>query len=350
MNAWYMTMKRHKWSVNEQASFLRRTGELLARGYPISEAIESTSLYLPANRKEELNECLIGLKKGLSFHDVLAGLGFHKDLTGYVYFAEQHGSFADALLEGSSLALLKDRDLRQLSKMLQYPMLLIFITGFLFFFVKNTLLPKFTVLFDSMGLKANFFTEVIYGFGRFFPLMIYCVLFLVFLLAIYYLFVFRRISILQQRSQLVCIPLIGRILKLLFTHYFSTQLSFLLSGGISVSESLHLFEKNLRQPFYSALGMEIRLKLLTGEKLETIIAGFPFFEKEFPMIVKHGQENGKLEQELLFFSQHCVTNMEESIEKNLKTIQPILYLFIGFLVVSMYLAILLPMFHLLDGI
>jgi competence protein ComGB len=89
---------------------------------------------------------------------------------------------------------------------------------------------------------------------------------------------------------------------------------------------------------------------MTGEKLETILASLSFFEKEFPMIVKHGQENGKLEQELLFFSKHCVTNMEEMIEKRLKAIQPVLYLFIGFMVVSMYLAILLPMFHLLDGI
>lgn len=96
--------------------------------------------------------------------------------------------------------------------------------------------------------------------------------------------------------------------------------------------------------------MVIKQKLLTGEKLESILASFPFFEKEFPMIIKHGQENGKLEQELLFFSEHCMVNMEERIEKSLKMIQPMLYLFIGLLVVSMYLAILLPMFQLLEGI
>jgi competence protein ComGB len=168
--------------------------------------------------------------------------------------------------------------------------------------------------------------------------------------ATYYFFVFRKVSILKQRAILVRIPIAGRILKLLFTHYFSVQLSFLLAGGISVFEALILFEKNHRQPFYSRLGMVIKQKLLTGEKLESILASFPFFEKEFPMIIKHGQENGKLEQELLFFSEHCMVNMEERIEKSLKMIQPMLYLFIGLLVVSMYLAILLPMFKLLEGI
>jgi competence protein ComGB len=201
-----------------------------------------------------------------------------------------------------------------------------------------------------MGLKENFFTKVIYTFDRYFPIATFCALSLVILGAIYYLLIFRKISILQQRSLLVRIPIAGRILKLLFTHYFSIQLSFLLSGGISVLEALLLFEKNEKQPFYSSLGKEIKQKLVSGEKLEDILSAFSFFEKEFPMMVKHGQENGKLEQELLFFGQHCVANMEELLEKSLKTIQPILYLCIGFLVVSMYLAILLPMFHLMDGI
>lgn len=343
-------MKRHKWSVNEQASFLKRTGELLARGYPIAEAIESISLHLPSYRKEELNDCLIELRKGLAFHDILENLGFHKDLIGYVYFAEQHGSFAEALLEGSGLALIKDKDVRKLLKLLQYPMLLIFITGILFIFVENTLLPRFTILFKSMGLEANFFTKVIYLFGQYFPVAIICLLAFLLFLAGYYFLIFQKISILQQRSQLVRIPIAGRILKLLFTHYFSVQLSFLLSGGISVSEALILFENNLKQPFYSQLGKEIKLKLVSGEKLETILSTFPFFEKELSVIVKHGQENGKLEQELLFFSQHCVANIEEKLEGSSKFIQPILYLFIAFLVVSMYLAILLPMFHLMDGI
>jgi len=343
-------MNRHKWSINEQASFLKRTGDLLLRGYPIAEAIESIALQLPSRRKEELYGCLVELKQGSPFHDVLNNLGFHKDLIGYVYFAEQHGSFAEALLEGSELALLKDKDMQKLLKLLQYPMLLMFITGFLFIFIENTLLPRFTTLFASLGLKENFFTKVLYAFDHYFPAVIIALLIILFLSAAYYLFVFRKLSVLKQREILVRIPIAGRILKLLFTHYFSIQLSFLLSGGISVSEALSLFEKNQSQLFYSRIAANIKIKLVTGEKLETIIGSFSFFEKEFAMIIKHGQENGKLEQELLFFSKHCVTCMEEKIEKSLKTIQPILYIFIGSLVVSMYLAILLPMFHLLDGI
>ncbi|WP_462412207.1 competence type IV pilus assembly protein ComGB [Neobacillus sp. Marseille-QA0830] len=343
-------MTRHKWPVDEQASFLKRVGELLVQGYPIAEAIESISLHLPKKRKEELYECLQELKKGLPFHDVLDRLGFHNDLIGYVYYAQQHGSFAEALLEGSGLVQLKDRDLKKLLKMLQYPIFLLVLTGLLFGFVENTLLPRFTSLFASLGLEDNFFTKVVYAFDLYFPLFIKVFIAVISLAGCYYFFIFRKYSILKQRTLLVRLPIAGPILKLLFTHYFAMQLSFLLQGGISIPEALSLFEQNQKQPFFSQLGAFIKTKLVTGETLDTILSSFSFFEKEFPIIVKHGQENGKLEQELLFFSRHCIEEMEDRIEQLLKIVQPLLYLFIGLLVVSMYLAILLPMFHLLDSI
>jgi competence protein ComGB len=343
-------MKQTKWTTLEQATFLRRTGELLARGYPIAAAMESVSFQLPAAKKAELADCLLELKKGHAFHEVLANLGFQSDLIGFVYFAEQHGSFAEALLEGSDLAIRKTKELSSLFKLLQYPLFLIIITGVLFIFIEKTLLPKFTLLFKSMNLEENFFTKVVNTFGHYFPTVLFTIFILLVLSALYYWLIFRKFSILRQKSQLAYIPFLGNALKLLYTHYFSTQLSFLLSGGISFSEALLLFETNNSQPFYSELAKQIKVKLMTGEHLESILSTYTFFENELPLIVRHGQENGKLEQELMFYSKHCITLLEGKMEKWTKTIQPIFYLFIGFLIVSMYLAILLPMFHLMDGI
>ena len=111
-----------------------------------------------------------------------------------------------------------------------------------------------------------------------------------------------------------------------------------------------MFERNEEQPFYKQLGSEIKLSLRTGEKLENIFNLYPFFEIELAMIVKHGQENGKLAEELLFFANVCLQTLEEQMDKWMKKIQPVLYMLIGLLIVSMYMAVLLPMFHLLEGI
>lgn len=343
-------MQKYKWPIQEQAQFLKRTGELLKRGYPIAEAIESLSFQLSPLQQKQLSRFLEGLKKGLAFHDVLADLHFHEELIGYVFFAEQHGSFAEALLEGSELVLKKEKDKQKLLSLLQYPALLLIITGFLFMFVERSLLPRFTTLFKSMNIEENFFTKLIIGFGKYFPILLTGTLALSIIGFIYYMIIFRRTPILQQKELLVKIPLFGRFLKLLYTHYFSIQLSFLISGGLSVSEALLLFEANSRQPLYAALAKKLKKELMTGIKLEASLQTFSFFEKEFALIVKHGQENGKLDQELYIYSQHCMGIIEEKTEKSLKVLQPLLYVFIGTLIVSLYLAILLPMFHLMDGI
>lgn len=342
-------MKKRKWSIQEQAWFLKRIGELLLRGYPLAEAIESMSFHLKKERKAEVHEVAKSLKEGYSFHQILFKLRFNNHLIGYVYFAEQHGGLGEAIKDGSSIMLKRSQDMQRLSKLLYYPLLLILITGGLFLVVEQVLLPKFTSLFRSMKLEENFFTKVVSSFGTSFPYFLMMLTVFVLLLLLYYQYFFKKLSPLEKQTRLTKIPLFGMIFRLFLTHYFSVQLSYLLSGGLSVLEALTLFEQNDQQPFYKHVGIDMKEKLISGEKLEQILFSYPFFENDLAKIVKHGQENGKLDQELFFYSQYCLELLEEKTEKWLKTIQPILFSFIGFLIISMYLAVLLPMFHLLDG-
>ncbi|MEH7390448.1 competence type IV pilus assembly protein ComGB [Bacillus sp. JJ1503] len=343
-------MRRHKWSLQEQSHFLKRTGELLSRGYPLSEAIESILFQLPRRKKKEVGECLSDLREGYPFYQILSKLQFNRHLIGYVYFAEQHGGLAQAFQEGSEMMLKRDRDLEKLKKLLVYPVLLIFITLMLFIFVDYMILPRFSSLFSSMKLKPNFFMKAVSFFGNIMPFFfVFCIFFCAVLLG-YYLLQFRKNSQVRQKSKLVSIPLMGPFLKLFYSHYFSIQISYLLSGGLSIHEALRMFKKNEKQPLYQELGADIIDNLRKGERLEDILMGYSFLEAELPHIIRHGQKNGKLDQELAFFSKHCLTVIEERSEKLLKTIQPILYSVIGVMIVFMYLAVLLPMFHLLEGI
>ncbi|MBY0096391.1 competence type IV pilus assembly protein ComGB [Mesobacillus maritimus] len=342
--------KKIKWPVQEQAHFLKHVGDLLSRGYPIAEAIDSISLYLDNKKKREIRECLASLKEGYPFFRVLSDLNFNKDLVSYVYFAEQHGGLANAIVEGSTMVLKRDADYKRLKGLLSYPIFLVFLTVFLFYFVDNALLPRFLVLYQNMEVEATFFSRVISAFGTFMPIAFYLLLTLLFVTSLYHMFVFKKYRILDQRKKLIRIPLIGLFFKLLYSHYFSTQLSYLLSGGMSVIDALQVFEKNIHEPFSVELGQEIKACLSTGMDLDVAVSSYSFFEEELGRIIKHGQENGKLDQELFFYSRHCLSKLEEKTEKSMKIIQPLLFSVIGILIVSLYLAILLPMFQLIQGI
>ena len=339
-----------RWPVEEQARFLKRTGELLSRGYPLADAIESLSFYLDKKRKKDIKKSLEHLREGYPLYQILEQLNFNKDLVSYVYFAEQHGGLANAVIEGSEMVLKRESDFKRLKKLGSYPLFLGMLTGVLFFFVDHVLLPKFTSLFNDMNVTPNFFMQAIYIASSVFPILLVTLLVLSVLIMGYYFFVFRKLSSIEQKIKLARVPIAGKLLKLLYTHFFSVQLSYLFSGGLSVLDALKVFEHNSQEPFAMELGRGIISKLAMGQDLDKAIATYPIFEKELSMIVRHGQENGKLDQELYFYSRHCLKQLEERTEKGMKIIQPVLYSFIGLLVVSLYLAILLPMFQLIQGI
>jgi competence protein ComGB len=343
-------MMANKWSVAEQARFLKRTGELLTRGYPLAEAIESLSFYLEKTRKEDIKKSLDQLREGYPLYLILSQLKFNKDLVNYVYFAEQHGGLAHAVTEGSEMVLRRESDYQRLKKLAAYPLFLMVMTGVLFFFVDKVLLPKFTSLFSNMNLTPNLFMQAIQSTAHLFPLLFYSLVFLLVIVFGYYYFIFQSLPPIEQKVKLTKIPFAGKLLKLFYTHFFAIQLSYLFTGGLSVLDALKVFEHNTREAFSMELGKDIILKLAMGQDLPTAVTAYPFFEEELARIVKHGQENGKLDQELYFYSRHCLKQLEERSEKTMKIVQPVLYSFIGVLIISLYLAILLPMFQLIQGI
>ncbi|MCM3586349.1 type II secretion system F family protein [Mesobacillus maritimus] len=339
-----------KWSVQEQAQFLRRVGELLSRGYPIAEAIDSLSFYLESRRQVEIRRCLGNLKEGYPFYQVLAELKFNKELISYVYFAEQHGGLANAFIEASRLISKRDADYRKLRNLLSYPLFLFILTSLLFYFVQESLLPRFSTLYQNMNVEATIFSEILTVVGSSIPLLFYFSLLLVAIGMIYFHFVFKKFPILVQRARLVRTPLLGKLLRLFYSHFFSSQLSYLLTSGMSVMEALQVFENNNHERFSLEIGKGLKEQLATGVELDCAIRMYSFFEEELARIVRHGQENGKVDLELSIYSHYCLSQLEVKMERGMKIVQPLLFSVIGILIVSLYLAIMLPMFQLIQGI
>lgn len=343
-------MKSNKWLLTEQSNLLKHVGELLDRGYSLAEAMESTSLQMAEGKKIQLNNSIKLLKEGFAFSLVIQKLGFHQTLVSYVYFSEQHGGQAHAYIEASKYMLKQQKDKKELIKVLTYPLILVFTTIILFVFVDHFLLPKFVSLFQSMDLPPNLFTRAIILIGSTIPFVSTVLVITLSIFTSYYLFAFKNYSAIKQKKILVSIPWCGPFFQLLITHYFSVQMSYLLGGGLSIYEAVSLFEGNKENKFDQELGAYLKQHLLNGTSLEEIIKEQRIFERDLSMVIQHGQKNGRLDQELYFFSGYCMNRFQEKVNDIMKFIQPSIYLLVGLLVISMYLSILLPMFHLMDGI
>lgn len=349
MKDWLIKMSRRSWKLKDQALFLTKLGELMENGYSLSDAIRFLQYQEAKMKQVELLIVLEDFKKGYPLHYVLTKMRFHPQLVSYIYYGEQYGELSLALKEGGQYWTKRTADMDKIKKILVYPIFLLFFVGTVFMILQSVLLPKFETLFATMSIEQNIFLTFVLALSSFLPnipWILLIILILVFLIKRYW---FSKLSPLKQRLLILKIPVVGMFTRLYDTHFFASQLSGLLSGGFSINEAFKLFEQNQRQPFYQKLCEQVKHDLVEGKQLEGIFQYLHYFDKNLYIVMANGQKYGRLDAELFHYSRYVLTKIEERMMILLRIIQPMLFSLIGLLVVAIYLAVLMPMFSLLDG-
>lgn len=341
---------KRRWGLKEQAFFLKRLSSMLDKGYTLSEALNFLYVNEDSRRKDDLLNCLSQLSAGHSFRHTLTNLHFHKDVLSYLYFAEQHGDLEFALRECCEILTKKVTHIEKLGKILRYPIFLILTVSFILSIVQAVITPQFEQLYDSMNIEPSFFsTTLLVIFACLKWLGIASVISIAFM-TIYYLLIYRKKSVETQMKQVQKIPILRKVVSMLHSYFFALQLSNLLRGGLSTFDSLKIFEKQTILPFFKTEADYLISKLKTGEQLHTIIKNRGYYEPELSLVILHGQANGQLARELYMYSQLLLEKLENQAVKTMTIIQPVIYAFVGIIVLFVYLSMLLPMYKMMENI
>ncbi len=346
-----MTRKRSEnWTLKEQSVYLSRIGNLLDQGYSFEQASQFLLFQLPKKHSRDIESIIESCRQGESLYTSFSQVGFHKDILGYIYFAEQHGDISFALREGSAMLQKKLTHLEKGKKLIRYPLALLVFVGFMFTMIEKILLPQFESLFMSMSYEQTLLSKVLLRLpelNRFFLLIVG--LLIVISLAYYFLYFQKRTPV-EKMKLLVKIPILKSVTIMFNSHFFSVQLSNLLKGGLSIFQALTMFEQQLHSPFFREEAKEMKQLLREGNRLDEILRLRDFYEADLAMIISHGQSNGNLPSELQHYSQYVMEKAEEKVTRLLTIVQPILFAFVGIIIMLMYGAIMVPMFQLLNGI
>lgn len=346
----YMMGKKNKaWQLKDQEEFLKRVGELYENGYSLLDALILMSIHYDYAKKKKMVGAINQLKSGLSIHAVLEKLHFHQDVLSLLFFSQKHGNLGQAFLSAGTLMERKRYYREKLITLVTYPIMLLFFVIVMFIFVQTILLPQFNQLFIQMNIQLNPVISLFFSIVTYVPIMMS-----VFLgLSILSFLFFRGNKKLKPSKKIdffMKLPLLKTFLSLHYSHYFTQQLSTLLQSGLTINDSLSVFEQQNYQPYFQGKAIEFRKRLLEGEKLETLVKKEKVFVEGLPLVIVHGQKNGKLAQELEQFSKLLLVKLQERGEKVMSKIQPCLFVFVGAFVFLLYICIFIPMFQLLGGI
>ncbi|MBC2249416.1 competence type IV pilus assembly protein ComGB [Listeria cossartiae subsp. cayugensis] len=333
----------------DDGEFLIRIASLLEKGFSLDASISYLSITSPKYSKR-YEQIIRSLALGNSFSFALSQNGFPEFICSQLHYASSHGYFTQTIHETGIHMKRKSEEKSALMKTFQYPLVLFSTVIVVFFLLRIFLLPKFELLFSQLSSNGSLGTTFTYFLLEKVPI----------LLGLFLLSLFLLVSLIirkqnqknaYDRAYFYCrIPYIRQFLRIHYSQSFSRELGYLLKSGLSITHIMQLFAQEESPAFFQAIAQRILPTLEQGLSLTKALEKMPIFEKELYYIAIHGEKNGNLAEEFLFYYNLCHQKSLQKTEKLFSFIQPIVFIIIGILIVSIYLSILYPMFSMVNQI
>lgn len=341
--------------LKEKMTFTRNLAVMVSSGLTVSRAVHNLSLQTQNKTfKKILDEVNNDLQSGKTLAE---GLGkyptvFNELFVNMVYVGEVSGNLEE-VLDILALQLEKENDL--LSKVhgaLIYPAVIVVAMIGIGILMLVYILPKITSVFQDMDVALPATTMAIIAFSDF-------------LRNHYFISVIIVVSVVMGTKIFAATPAGKRFFGFVFVHMpvigniivkvncarFARIHSSLLKSGISVVNALTIVSKTLSNVYYKDALAEAIVEIQKGVNLSVVIAKYPtIFPILVPQIIEVGEETGKTEAVLQRLAEFYEDEVSQ-ITKNMSSIiEPILMLLIGSAVGFFAVAMLQPMYSVLENI
>ncbi len=253
----------------------------------------------------------------------------------------------DVVLQRLVITMEKDLALkRKLKGALIYPTMVSIVAVAVIALILTFVIPTFSKMYADSGMQLPFLTRMVISVSNF--LRNYIIIILIILVVISGAFVFAKKKSVKFRtyidSIMLKLPLMGVLILKTSIARFSSILSMLTSGGVSILEAIDIGAKTSGNLVIENALDKIRESVKEGSSISEPIQKAGIFPEMVSQMVSVGEETGKLEDMLTKVSQYYEEEVDNSV-KNLTTmLEPIIIVFLGIIVGTLVIAMYLPIF------
>lgn len=264
-----------------------------------------------------------------------------QDLYYQLRLAEQHGDLAQTLKELGTLRMTAAQQRQKLRGLLQYPLILL---GMLAVVICGLVIFIYPEL-DSWQAqpREKSWQEIILN------LSVYILTSLIIIGGLQW-WRWRRLSFCQRMVWRCRLPFVGRSFRLYYSYYLTTNLAGMLRHGLSLKEIIQVTGQYGQSSLLYQFSAIIRELVAEGKGVDQVIINYPFIPNELVVFINKGATLEELGDELAVFAQLQFKRLVQSIERLLVWVQPVIFILIAVTIVALYLSILLPIYHSLQGV
>lgn len=338
----------------EIANLTQEMADLLGAGMPVDRALEVIATNTSNARLAGLiDDVRKQVSRGIPLHKAMAAHPryFPPAYVGMVRAAETGGFLVEALQRIAAFQQ-KDEDLKsRVRSALAYPCLLLCLGTGAVIFLLTWFVPKLTTLFQSFGKTLPGITQLLIdvsnatrefwwawtGAGA----------------AVAGLIAFalstergRR----QMHKLILGVPVLGEVVRLRAMARFTRTLGSMIQNGVPILEGLATAKDSMGNLLLQDCVEEAVAAVRRGERLGKTLARSPEFPPVLTGMISVGEESGNLDTVLLRAADAFEQKVDRTVKVFVSLFEPLLLVFMAFLIGLIVIAMLYPVFTLSGSI
>jgi type IV pilus assembly protein PilC len=232
-----------------------------------------------------------------------------------------------------------------------YPLLLFAMMGALLAVMVLFVIPGFKEFYGGMDVELPLLTRTVMAFGVFMRHNVFwVVLILVAGWVAFKAWARQENSAIVMDRLLLSVPYVGRLMKMYATSQLARTLSALLQGGLPLLNALEVAGNSIGNRAMASAVSGAAHQIREGRSLTMALESTGMIDSLTLEMVKVGEQTGALGEMLSSVADFYDEEMETSMAKVLTLVEPVLLVFMAFIVAAMLLAFYLPMFEAISRI
>jgi len=242
---------------------------------------------------------------------------------------------------------------KQATNAMIYPSFIFIVAIGMSAFLITFVVPKITQIFEDTGQKLPTITNIVLGLSDFFThYWLHVIIGLILIVALFQFF-FAKIRSFRRAidGMLLKLPVIGNIIQNYELGRFSYILALMLDSGVSYAQAVGLASTTFNNSALRDLFDRASAKVVEGNKLSVALYRTKGVKpkKNFMQSLALGEESSSVASILKSISKLYNEENKDKIKVLLSLMEPFMMLFIGAIVGTIVLAMLLPIFSMSVG-
>lgn len=329
---------------------LTQLSTYIKAGIPLVEALKILSHQF---KKKSYQRCfrsiIYDLSMGENFSDALAKQGdsFPRLLINMVKASELTGQLPEALDDMEIYYTEADKTKKQMISAITYPAIVFVVSIVVVVFIMVYVVPKFVDIYKTMNAaQIPAITQFIIDFSAFLKTNLAWVLLGVAVVIVVFIYLFKNVKMFKTMIQwlLMHVPVIKNVIIYNEVTMFTKTFASLLAHNVYITDSMDILNKVTNNEIYKMLILDTITNLAKGEKISKAFEGHWAFPLPAYEMLVTGEKTGELPEMMAKVSSYYQEMHKNAVTRIKAFIEPILIIFLTFMVGAIVLAIVIPMF------